>query len=166
MTATELTTAAEIDALAAALAEVAVPVPQPAFDTPLIFETGQDGRANRYVPQRRRRSRTAAGGALRDDLPLPDNTELDVVRHFTRLSQKTFGIDTGFYPLGSCTMKYNPRINDAMANLPALRDLHPFAPDELRKARSRSCGSSSAAWRRSSAWRRSRSTRRPARTPS
>ena len=68
---------------------------------------------------------------MRDDLPLPDNTELDVVRHFTRLSQKTFGIDLGFYPLGSCTMKYNPRINDAMANLPAFRDLHPFAPDEL-----------------------------------
>ena len=53
------------------------------------------------------------------------------MRHFTRLSQKTFGIDTAFYPLGSCTMKYNPRINDALANLPALRDLHPFAPDEL-----------------------------------
>ncbi len=68
---------------------------------------------------------------LRSDLPLPDNTELDVVRHFTRLSQRTFGIDIGFYPLGSCTMKYNPRINDAMANLPGLRDLHPFAPDEL-----------------------------------
>jgi glycine dehydrogenase subunit 2 len=70
-------------------------------------------------------------GVLRDDLPLPDNSELDVVRHFTRLSQKTFGIDTNFYPLGSCTMKYNPRINDALANLPALRDLHPFAPDDL-----------------------------------
>ena len=68
---------------------------------------------------------------LRDDLPLPDNSELDVVRHFTRLSQRTFGIDTVFYPLGSCTMKYNPRVNDAMANLPELRDLHPFAPDEL-----------------------------------
>ncbi|MBV8151873.1 MAG: aminomethyl-transferring glycine dehydrogenase subunit GcvPB, partial [Candidatus Eremiobacteraeota bacterium] len=97
---------------------------------PLIFEQGQRGRANRYFPHHP----DGAGGdlpaeALRDALPLPDNSELDVVRHFTRLSQRTFGIDTTFYPLGSCTMKYNPRINDAVANLPGLRDLHPFAPD-------------------------------------
>ncbi|MBV8423591.1 MAG: aminomethyl-transferring glycine dehydrogenase subunit GcvPB [Candidatus Eremiobacteraeota bacterium] len=103
-----------------------------ALAAPLIFEQGQPGRANAYLPHH-------AEGAdaylprevLRDDLPLPDNTELDVVRHFTRLSQRTFGIDLGFYPLGSCTMKYNPRINDAMANLPGLRDLHPLVPDEL-----------------------------------
>ncbi len=107
------------------------PVPLPAFDTPLIFETGQEGRANRYLPDAGALDALLPANALRDDLPLPDNTELDVVRHFTRLSQKTFGIDTAFYPLGSCTMKYNPRINDAMANVPALRDLHPFAPDQL-----------------------------------
>jgi glycine dehydrogenase subunit 2 len=104
-------------------------VPLPAFDTPLIFETGQAGRANRYLPEGPALDTLLPHAALRDDLPLPDNSELDVVRHFTRLSQKTFGIDTAFYPLGSCTMKYNPRINDAMANIPALRDLHPFAPD-------------------------------------
>jgi glycine dehydrogenase subunit 2 len=102
-----------------------------AFDTPLIFDGGQDGRANRYVPPAPPLAELLPPSLLRDDLPLPDNSELDVVRHFTRLSQKTFGIDTAFYPLGSCTMKYNPRINDALANLPALRDLHPFAPDEL-----------------------------------
>jgi glycine dehydrogenase subunit 2 len=102
-----------------------------AFDTPLIFETGQDGRANRYVPPAPALEELLPPALLREDLPLPDNSELDVVRHFTRLSQKTFGIDTVFYPLGSCTMKYNPRINDALANLPALRDLHPFAPDAL-----------------------------------
>jgi glycine dehydrogenase subunit 2 len=106
-------------------------VPSPAFDTPLIFDGGQDGRANRYVPEAPALETLLPAALLRDDLPLPDNTELDVVRHFTRLSQKTFGIDTVFYPLGSCTMKYNPRINDALANLPALRDLHPFAPDDL-----------------------------------
>ncbi len=100
-------------------------------DTPLIFETGQDGRANRYVPPAPPLSEFLPPAAVRHDLPLPDNSELDVIRHFTRLSQKTFGIDTNFYPLGSCTMKYNPRINDALANLPALRDLHPFAPDGL-----------------------------------
>src|ERR1700722_9724731 len=106
-------------------------MPSPAFDTPLIFDGGQDGRANRYVPPAAPLADLLPAALLRDDLPLPDNTELDVVRHFTRLSQKTFGIDTAFYPLGSCTMKYNPRINDALANLPALRDLHPFAPDQL-----------------------------------
>ncbi|HTJ25918.1 MAG TPA: aminomethyl-transferring glycine dehydrogenase subunit GcvPB [Candidatus Limnocylindria bacterium] len=104
-------------------------MPLPTFDTPLIFETGQDGRANRYLPEGPALDTLLPADALREELPLPDNSELDVVRHFTRLSQKTFGIDTAFYPLGSCTMKYNPRINDAMANLPALRDLHPFAPD-------------------------------------
>ena len=106
-------------------------MPLPAFDTPLIFDGGQDGRANRYVPPAPPLTDLLPAAMLRDELPLPDNTELDVVRHFTRLSQKTFGIDTAFYPLGSCTMKYNPRINDALANLPALRDLHPLAPDEL-----------------------------------
>jgi glycine dehydrogenase subunit 2 len=106
-------------------------VPLPTFDTPLIFESGQDGRANRYLPAAPPLDELLPREALRDELPLPDNSELDVVRHFTRLSQKTFGIDTAFYPLGSCTMKYNPRINDAMANLPALRDLHPFAPDAV-----------------------------------
>ncbi|HZO95414.1 MAG TPA: aminomethyl-transferring glycine dehydrogenase subunit GcvPB [Candidatus Baltobacteraceae bacterium] len=104
-------------------------MPLPTSDTPLIFETGRDGRANRYLPEGPPLETLLPRGDLRDELPLPDNSELDVVRHFTRLSHKTFGIDTGFYPLGSCTMKYNPRINDASANVPALRDLHPFAPD-------------------------------------
>jgi glycine dehydrogenase subunit 2 len=106
-------------------------MPSLAFDTPLIFDGGQEGRANRYLPAAPALESLLPKDMLRDELPLPDNTELDVVRHFTRLSQKTFGIDTAFYPLGSCTMKYNPRINDALANLPALRDLHPFAPDDL-----------------------------------
>ena len=99
--------------------------------SPLIFELGQKGRANRYVESGAPLSDFLPKNVLRDDLPLPDNSELEVVRHFTRLSQRTFGIDVGFYPLGSCTMKYNPRVNDAMANLPQLRDLHPYAPDEL-----------------------------------
>ena len=103
-----------------------------ALGAPLIFEQGRPGRANAYLPHRDERADTYLPQALlRDDLPLPDNSELDVVRHFTRLSQRSFGIDVGFYPLGSCTMKYNPRINDAMASLPGLRDLHPFAPDDL-----------------------------------
>jgi glycine dehydrogenase subunit 2 len=105
-----------------------------AFDsgnTPLIFELGREGRANRYLEAERPAEAFLPGAVLRDDLPLPDNSELDVVRHFTQLSHRTFGIDLGFYPLGSCTMKYNPRINDAIAAKPAFADLHPYAPDEL-----------------------------------
>ncbi len=105
-----------------------------AFDrtaSPLIFELGQEGRANRYVEAAGDPSQYVPPSLLRDELPLPDNTELDVVRHYTRLSQRTFGIDLGFYPLGSCTMKYNPRVNDAMASKREFAELHPFAPDEL-----------------------------------
>src|SRR5581483_5581992 len=88
--------------------------------SPVIFELGQRGRANRYVDAGAPLTDFLPREVLREDLPLPDNSELDVVRHYTRLSQRTFGIDVGFYPLGSCTMKYNPRVNDAMASLPAL----------------------------------------------
>jgi glycine dehydrogenase subunit 2 len=99
--------------------------------TPLIFELGQDGRANRYVATGQPAEAFMPAAVLRDDLPLPDNSELDVVRHYTRLSARTFGIDLGFYPLGSCTMKYNPRINDAIAAKPAFAELHPYVPDDL-----------------------------------
>jgi glycine dehydrogenase subunit 2 len=99
--------------------------------SPLIFEQGEEGRATPYVERGKPLDGFLPKHLLRDELPLPDNTELDVVRHFTRLSHRTFGIDLGFYPLGSCTMKYNPRVNDVMANLPGFRDLHPFAPDDM-----------------------------------
>jgi glycine cleavage system P protein (glycine dehydrogenase) subunit 2 len=62
---------------------------------------------------------------------LPEVAEPDLVRHFTRLSTRNFGIDTGFYPLGSCTMKHNPRVNERLAALPGFRDLHPL-DDEAR----------------------------------
>ncbi|HET9097191.1 MAG TPA: hypothetical protein VFN37_11045, partial [Candidatus Baltobacteraceae bacterium] len=64
--------------------------------SPLIFELGQEGRANRYVDKGAPLTDFLPKEVLRDDLPLPDNSELDVVRHFTRLSQRTFGIDIGF----------------------------------------------------------------------
>jgi glycine dehydrogenase subunit 2 len=99
--------------------------------SPLIFDLGQDGRANRYVEKGKPLDQFLPRNLLRDDLPLPDNSELDVVRHFTRLSHRTFGIDLGFYPLGSCTMKYNPRVNDAIAGRREFAQLHPFTPDRF-----------------------------------
>ncbi|MEK6220704.1 MAG: aminomethyl-transferring glycine dehydrogenase subunit GcvPB, partial [Chloroflexota bacterium] len=67
---------------------------------------------------------------LREDLPLPEVNELEVVRHFTRISQKNFSIDTGFYPLGSCTMKYNPKINEETARISGFTNVHPMQPIE------------------------------------
>ena len=114
----------------------------PAFDPtarPLIFELGQDGRANRYLDDgQAARQRSCPPACCATILPLPDNSELDVVRHFTQLSQRTFGIDLGFYPLGSCTMKYNPRVNDAMAAKPRVRaTCIPSRPTNSRRARCR-----------------------------
>jgi glycine dehydrogenase subunit 2 len=69
-------------------------------------------------------------GLTRADLPLPELAEVDVVRYFTRLSQLNHGVDIGFYPLGSCTMKYNPKINEEAARLPGFAFLHPLQPIE------------------------------------
>lgn len=69
---------------------------------------------------------------LRGDIVgFPEVAEIDVVRHYTRLSQWNFGVDSGFYPLGSCTMKYNPKINEEIAGLPGFSNLHPYEPEEL-----------------------------------
>jgi glycine dehydrogenase subunit 2 len=67
---------------------------------------------------------------LRSELRLPEVGELDVVRHFTHLAQRNFSIDSVFYPLGSCTMKYNPRINEDVARLAGIAHVHPLQPDE------------------------------------
>ncbi|MDN3516989.1 aminomethyl-transferring glycine dehydrogenase subunit GcvPB [Aquisalimonas lutea] len=97
----------------------------------LIFDLGRTGRYARAqapattaglsdIPDAFRRKRRAT---------LPEVSELQVVRHYTRLSQKNFSIDTHFYPLGSCTMKYNPRACNSLAMLPGFLDRHPHAPD-------------------------------------
>jgi glycine dehydrogenase subunit 2 len=67
---------------------------------------------------------------IRKYLPMPELSEADVVRHFTRLSQLNYSIDTGFYPLGSCTMKYNPKVNEETARLPGFTGVHPLQPVE------------------------------------
>ncbi len=67
---------------------------------------------------------------LREDLPLPELSQVDVVRHFVRLSQENFAIDTVFYPLGSCTMKYNPKVNEEVARLSGFSQVHPYQAQE------------------------------------
>ena len=62
---------------------------------------------------------------------MPELSEVDVIRHFTRLSTWNYHIDLGLYPLGSCTMKYNPKINERMARLERVHARHPYMPDEL-----------------------------------
>ncbi len=64
----------------------------------------------------------------RRSLPLHDVNEIQIIRHYTELSRKNYGIDTNFYPLGSCTMKYNPRVNEDIAKLPGFSNLHPRTP--------------------------------------
>jgi glycine cleavage system P protein (glycine dehydrogenase) subunit 2 len=70
---------------------------------------------------------------------LPEIAEPDLVRHFTELSTRNFGIDTGFYPLGSCTMKHNPRVNERLAALPGFRDLHPLEEEQRAQGALRLC---------------------------
>src|SRR5207245_11597785 len=76
--------------------------------------------------------RVEVRAALRRAAPprLPEVTEPELVRHVTALADRNFGIDTGFYPLGSCMMKHNPRVNERAAGLPGFRDLHPLQEDE------------------------------------
>jgi len=97
----------------------------------LIFEKSQAGRRGGGPPHN-----DLPVGELPDDLRratpprLPELAEPEVLRHFTKLSTRNFGIDTGFYPLGSCTMKYNPRVNERLVLTPGFRDLHPLQDEE------------------------------------
>ncbi len=102
---------------------------------PLIFELGQPGRVAYALP-----SCDVPDVDLKSVLPdkllrqkaaeLPEVYEVDVIRHYTALSRRNFGIDNGFYPLGSCTMKYNPKINEDAARFPGFAKIHPYQPEE------------------------------------
>ncbi|MCC7334560.1 MAG: aminomethyl-transferring glycine dehydrogenase subunit GcvPB [Pirellulaceae bacterium] len=103
--------------------------------TQLLFELAKPGRrANMLPPSDVPTTPTEKlypSGALRHEpLELPELSEGDVARHFTNLSSLNMSVDTHFYPLGSCTMKYNPKRNERLANLPGIVDLHPLQPDE------------------------------------
>ncbi len=101
----------------------------------LIFELSKPGRTAYRLPEN-----DVEGVALeelipeeylnKDELNLPEVSEVDIVRHYTNLSNKNFGVDTGFYPLGSCTMKYNPKINEDVARLDGFVNIHPLQPEE------------------------------------
>ncbi|MBI4936982.1 MAG: aminomethyl-transferring glycine dehydrogenase subunit GcvPB [Nitrosomonadales bacterium] len=97
----------------------------------LIFERSHPGRRNAaQAPIHDVKPAGIPEAFLRADKPLlPEASEMDTVRHYTRLSQKNFSIDTNFYPLGSCTMKYNPRACNSLAMLPQFMARHPLAPD-------------------------------------
>jgi glycine dehydrogenase subunit 2 len=99
--------------------------------TPLLFELnhGQHDRAGSW-PTPSAVTPRLGGKARTAPLPLPNLSEPQVVRHYTRISQKNYSIDGGFYPLGSCTMKHNPRLNEKLARLPGFADLHPLQPLE------------------------------------
>ncbi|WP_319406023.1 aminomethyl-transferring glycine dehydrogenase subunit GcvPB [uncultured Desulfosarcina sp.] len=101
------------------------------FNEPLLWEKGSPGRKGLSLP-RRDVDETSLDESLAGDGPdFPDLSELDVVRHFTKLSQWNFGVDSGMYPLGSCTMKYNPKTNERQASIPGFAGAHPLLPESL-----------------------------------
>jgi glycine dehydrogenase subunit 2 len=97
----------------------------------LIFEKSQAGRRGGELPRYELPAAQVPEELRRGEPPrLPEIAEPEIVRHFTELSTRNFGIDTGFYPLGSCTMKHNPRVNERLAMLPGFRDLHPLQDED------------------------------------
>ncbi len=99
--------------------------------TELIYEKSRPGRRAGTVPRPDLPVPELPAGLRRSTPPrLPEVPEPELVRHFTALADRNFGIDTGFYPLGSCTMKHNPRVNERVVSLPGFRDLHPLQEDE------------------------------------
>jgi glycine dehydrogenase subunit 2 len=95
----------------------------------LIFELSHEGRKGYSLPRNPFPQYELPDELRRkEEAQLPECDELTVVRHYTNLSQNNFGVDNGFYPLGSCTMKYNPKINEEMAALPQFQNLHPLQP--------------------------------------
>ena len=98
----------------------------------LLMERSVPGRVGAVLPQSDVPAQSLPDPALlRSDLDLPEVSEPEVVQYFTALSQLNFSIDTHFYPLGSCTMKYNPKINDDVSFLPGMAGIHPLQPIEL-----------------------------------
>ncbi|MCH8184390.1 MAG: aminomethyl-transferring glycine dehydrogenase subunit GcvPB [Proteobacteria bacterium] len=98
------------------------------MEEPLIFEQGAAGRCGVDLPEPGAGGDRLGGLARKGPIGLPGLSEPQVVRHYVRLSQKNYSIDAGLYPLGSCTMKHNPRLNEKVARLPGFADVHPLQP--------------------------------------
>jgi glycine dehydrogenase subunit 2 len=116
------------------LSESSAIKPQPeANSARLLFESGSPGRSGFDWPVEGEEGQTTIPAAFRrEDIPgFPELAELEVLRHFTRLSHRNFAIESHFYPLGSCTMKYNPKINEVTARFPGFIQIHPLAPVEF-----------------------------------
>jgi len=96
---------------------------------PIIYDLGAPGRIGVNLPACDVPETELPTELLRDDLALPEVGEVQVVRHFVKLSQLNYSIDQGFYPLGSCTMKYNPKVNEDAARLPGFAQLHPLTEE-------------------------------------
>lgn len=96
---------------------------------PLIFEISRPGRCAASLPDCDVPLADLPQELVRDELPLPEVSELDLVRHYVRLSHLNYAVDTGFYPLGSCTMKYNPKMNETAARFPGFTAVHPYQPE-------------------------------------
>jgi glycine dehydrogenase subunit 2 len=93
---------------------------------PTLYELSVTGRRAVELPEPDVPRTALPAGGVRQDCGLPELSQLDVVRHYLALSQRNYGVDTGFYPLGSCTMKYNPKINEEIARLPGFAETHPL----------------------------------------
>src|SRR5918995_2248060 len=107
--------------------------PNPKVSPRLLFESGSPGRTALLWPEKTPAvSDNIPQEYLRQDIAgFPEMSELEVLRHFTRLSQRNYAIESQFYPLGSCTMKYNPKINEVVARYPGFSLVHPLAPATL-----------------------------------
>jgi len=101
------------------------------LNEPLLWEKGRKGRCGFSLPRRDVESFPLSPELTGEGPDFPDLSEVDVVRHYTRLSQWNFGVDTGMYPLGSCTMKYSPKSNERQASLPGFSGAHPLLPASL-----------------------------------
>ena len=101
------------------------------LDEPLLWEKGAKGRTGFSLPRQEVDASPLDDELVGDGPDFPDLSEVDVIRHYTRLSQWNFGLDTGMYPLGSCTMKYNPKTNERQVSLPGFAGAHPLLPAEL-----------------------------------
>ncbi len=101
------------------------------LNEPLLWEKGRKGRSGFSLPRRDVESSPLDPALTGEGPDFPDLSEVDVVRHYTRLSTWNFGVDTGMYPLGSCTMKYNPKTNERQASLPGFSKAHPLLPGKL-----------------------------------